>query len=257
MLYAILGDLHGPFIDERAINLAFDIFEDLGVTHIILNGDILDFYNINAHGPKDPAVQTNLEDEFFWGQEFLSNLKKRFKDVEIIYIFGNHEFRLDRFVMANCPAFMNFLKLEKMLELDKLGIHWLPYNERYQVANTNLYVQHSPPSYSENLANTSLRKKLDQDHIWNCAHRTDMVAKTGSSGKVYTSYINGWFGSRGIIQQNQNQMPDNRRVFMFTKNHECWNTSFCLASVQGNEHHVQQILMKNYKCAIGENIYEG
>jgi len=258
VLYGVLGDLHGPWIDERAVNLALDIFEDVGVTHLILNGDVLDFYNINAHGPKDPGVQTNLEDEIHWGYEFLNDLVKRFKNTEIVFIFGNHEYRLDRFIMANCPAFMNFLKLEKMLRLDELGIKWLPYNERYQVGKTNLYIQHSPPSYSANsMATTSLMKKMDTDHIWNCAHRTDMSVKTGSSGRVYTSYVNGWFGSTGIIKQNQNEMPENRRVFMYTKNHEQWNTSFCLVSVQGKQHHVQQVLMKNYVCALGETIYEG
>ena len=256
-LYGVLGDIHGPWEDKRAVALALDIFEDVGVTHIVLNGDIVDFYNINAHGPKDPDVQLNLEDEFFWGQEFLSNLVKRFKNTEIIFIMGNHEYRLDRFVMANCPVFWNFVRIEKMLDLDRLGIKWLPYNERYRVENTSLFIQHSPPSYSQNLANTSLTKKMDEDHIWNCAHRTDMVAKTGSSGRVYTSYINGWFGSRGIIQENQNRMPENRRVFHFTKNHESWNTSFCLVGVNGKEHHVTQILMKNYTCMVGDSFYEG
>lgn len=257
-LYGILGDLHGPWIDQRAIDLAFDIFDDIGVTHIILNGDVLDFYNINAHGPKDPDVQTRLEDEIYWGQEFFKQLRERFPDAHIVYMFGNHEYRLDRFIMANCPAFWNFLKLEKMLMLDELDIKWMPYNERYQIGNSNLYVQHSPPSYSENsAAATSLNKKMDVDHIWNCTHRTDSAVKTGSSGKVYTSYINGWFGSRGIVESLQTKMPENRKVFQFTKNHEKWNTSFCIATVDKGEHFVNQIVMKDYKCLYGENLYIG
>ena len=78
-----------------------------------------------------------------------------------------------------------------------------------------------------------------------------------SDDEFYTSYINGWFGSTGIIEKNQNEMPENKRVFAYTKNHESWNCSFCLVSTDGEEHHVQQILIKDYKCSIGNVIYEG
>lgn len=256
-LYAVIGDIHGPWEDERAVDLFFYICKDMGVTHLILNGDVLDFYNINAHGPKDPDIQTNLDAEIDWGISFFKRVRKELPNAEIVYIFGNHEFRLDRFIMANAPVFWNMLRLDKMLNLEGLGIKWLPYNERYRIEKTNLYVQHSPPSYSENAASVSMMKKMDEDHIWNCTHRTDMVARTGSSGKVYTSYLNGWFGSRGVIKQNQTQMPENKKVFAFTKNHERWNCSFCLVTTDGKEHYIQQILIKEYKCAIGEHFYYG
>tara|TARA_R110002020_G_scaffold468324_2_gene692527 strand:- start:451 stop:1212 length:762 start_codon:yes stop_codon:yes gene_type:complete len=253
----VLGDIHGPWLNQRRLDLVLDIAQDLDCSHIIINGDCLDFYHLNSYGPKHADVQTILEDEIYWGQEFLKSLRKRFPKKGIIFLFGNHEYRLDRFIMKHCPAFWNFLKLEKMLNLEDLNIEWLPYNERYQIEKTQLFVQHSPPSYSDNLANTSMKKKMDQDHIWNCAHRTDMVARTGSSGKIYTSYINGWFGSTGIIGKNQREMPENRRVFSFTKNHESWNSSFCLVGVDGKNHYVEQVLIKDYTAMVGGNLYEG
>lgn len=258
MLWAVWGDIHGPFEDKRAVNLFLDVVEDLGISGMIINGDLLDFYALNSYGPKDPRVHQSLEDEFYWGQEFISDLRKRFPKLKIVFVFGNHEDRLDRFVMKNCKAFMNFLQLDKMLRLKEHNIEWIPYNERYQIGKTNLFVQHSPPSYSENAAATSMKKKIDQDHIWNCTHRPDSRICIGSSGKVYTSYINGWFGSKGIIKKLQTEMPGNRRVFKFTKNHESWARSFCLVSESGTQHHIQQVLIKeDYTCAIGENIYEG
>ena len=256
-LYGIIGDIHGPWNDERATNLAFDVMEDLGVNHIILNGDILDFYSINAYGPKHQDIQTKLEDEINWGKDFLTQLRVRFPKEEIIYIFGNHEYRLDKFIMANCPVFWNIIKLEKMLGLKDLKIKWVPYNEKYRIGKANLFAQHSPPSYAENAANTSFKKKFDVDHIWGCTHRSDRVVKTGSSGKVYTSYINGWFGDKGIITDLQARMPENRRVFQYTKNHEQWNSSFCIVSVDKKKYHVQQVIIKDYTAVVGGNLYEG
>lgn len=251
-----MGDIHGPFEDKRSVKLAFDIMKHLGVNTLILNGDVADFYNLNSHGPKDPQIETFLQDEFHWLDKFLDECTKNFD--EVIYIFGNHEFRLDRFVMANCPAFWNFLALEKMMRLEERGIKFIPYNERFRIQQSNLFVQHSPPSYSENLAGTSLKKKIDECHIWNCAHRTDFAVRTGSSGKVYKSYINGWFGSKGIIFENQTRMPDNKRVFHFTKNHESWNCSFSLISAPVPEKaFVQQVLIENYEACVGRIFYRG
>lgn len=257
MLVGILGDLHGPFEDKRKLDLCFDVFEHLGVGHIILNGDVLDFYSINAHGPKHPDVKENLESEFAWGIKFFKDLRDRFPKAKITFNAGNHEYRLDRFIMKYCPHFWNMLKLKNMLRLEELNIDYNEYNEAYKIPNSELYVQHSPPSYSENAAKTSLKKKVDCDHIWNCSHRTDMAVMTGGTGNVYTSYINGWFGAKTIIHDLQKEMPENRKVFNFAKNHESWNTSFCIASIVNGKHDVQQILIKDYRCSVGGIVYEG
>ncbi len=206
-------------------------------------------------------VQTTLEDELIWLEDFLSMLQRRFKGVEIVFIFGNHEHRLERFIIDKCPWFWNKLKLEAQLRLEEKGIKVVQYNERYQVDKTNLFIQHSPPSYAKNPAQTSLDKKIDQDHIWGCTHRTSFAVFTASSGKVYTSYTGGWFGSRGIIRERQNKMPENKRVFAFTKNHETWNCSLHLVTTAGPIHHVQQVLIKKigqkYSASIGNLIYFG
>jgi len=256
-LYAVISDIHGPWEDKRAVDLFVGVCVDLRVSHLIINGDLFDFYNLNSHGPKDPEIQTTLDDEYEWGLEFFQMLQDKLPWVKIIFIYGNHEDRLNRFVIKNCPAFTNRLKLENHLELDKRGIEYYLYNQRYRVEDTDLFVQHSPPSYSENAANTSLKKKIDQDHIWGCTHRTDRVVKTGSSGKVYESFMLGWFGDKKIIQHNQREMPEVNRVYKFTKNHETWNCSFCLVSAYKGQHDVQQVVVKNYRCTIGSKVYQG
>lgn len=163
--------------------------------------------------------------------------------------------------MEKCPWFWNKLKLEKQIDFEAIGVDLVPYNERFQIDKTDLFVQHSPPSYSENAPMTSLKMKMDQDHIWGCAHRTGMAVLTGSSGKTYTSYIGGWFGDRGVIKKRQMEMPENRRVFFFTKNHQRWNCSFHLVTTHKKIHHVQQIIIKksgkDYTASVGQHIYVG
>lgn len=52
-LYAVFGDVHGPFESKENVELLLDVIEDLGAD-IVLNGDILDFYSINSYGQNIP-----------------------------------------------------------------------------------------------------------------------------------------------------------------------------------------------------------
>ena len=243
-LWLIFGDFHIPWHSFKKIQLACEVARDQGATHILINGDFLDAYNLSAHGPKDPQVRKNLDDEFQAALDVLSWMRSFFGyGVEIIFSAGNHEHRLDRFIMKNCPAFYNHLTIEKMLQLDNFKITYNPYNQPY-IITQKLKVQHSPPSYSQNAARTSLIKKMDVDHVFNCTHRTDTAVVTGASGTDYQVICNGWFGKLDIIRKNQSEMPENRRVYMFTKNHESWNCSATFAHVYRNKHSLQNMLIK-------------
>jgi hypothetical protein len=224
----VFNDVHGPFEDPiklELVLLAGDfLYSQKKLDEIILNGDILDFYNINSHGPKHPEIQNTLEAEIEWGIDFLSKLRKRFPDVKITFIFGNHEDRLERFIIDKCPAFYNMFQLHKMLRLEELNIDWLPYNNTYQVEKTNLYIQHSPPSYGVNGARTSLLKKHDRSYIWGCTHRVQKAKITGASGNEYEAWFNGWLGSTTLTNEH-------KRVFSYAKGHEEWQHAFIILDV--------------------------
>ena len=53
-LSGIINDLHLPFHDPHAVALSLEILKDAECERIYLNGDVMDFYNINSHGPKHP-----------------------------------------------------------------------------------------------------------------------------------------------------------------------------------------------------------
>jgi hypothetical protein len=245
-LTGVINDLHIPFHDPVATQLVLDAFEDIGIDRLVINGDALDFYNVNMHGPKHPEVQENLEDEFYAGHEFFSNLKKRFKN--IVFIMGNHEDRLDRFILKHCKPFSNIVTVEKMLDLS--GIEVVPYNQEYKLENTKLRIQHSPPSYSKNGAMVSLERKMDLSHIYGCSHRVQHACKTGGSGEVYNVWYNGWLGSTRLSKQH-------RRVFSFAKGHENWQQCASLVTVVNKKmFHVEQSQIINNTIRLNGNLYE-
>lgn len=242
--------MHLPFSDEPLVDAVLMAAEDIQADRIVIAGDLLDFYNVNMHGPKHPDIATTLEDEIFAGQDFLIKLRKRFPDAEIVYLAGNHSFRLDRFILKNSKVFWNLLRLENMLDLEKLKIEYHEYNHCYQLENTNLYIQHSPPSYSVNGARVSLMKKMDANFIYGCTHRKDSAFITGFSGSVYSVYFNGWLGDAYSTKEH-------KQVFSYAKGHQNWQQGFSIVTVvDGKEHYVHQPDIRNRSFIVGENYYE-
>lgn len=246
----VINDVHIPFEDKKSLSLCLDIFKECRLHRLIINGDLLDCYNVNAYGPKHPDIITTLEDELIAGLDFFTKLRKRFPKQEIIYIFGNHENRLNRFILNNAKPFWNIVTIEKYLQLDELNIQYLEYNQRYQIEKTKCFVQHSPPSYGVAGSRTSLLKKLDQTHIWGCTHREQKSCVTASSGEVYSGFFNGWLGSFDATIEH-------KRVFGYANGHQDWQQSFCIVTVEnGKEYHVNQYSIRNHKVVVDGFLFE-
>lgn len=251
----VFNDVHAPFHDSNLISidakgLVLDVAKEINVDHIIINGDLVDFYDINSHGPKHPDIKQKLEDELNWGRDFFEKLRNRFPKTKITFIAGNHENRLDRFIMNNAPNFWNLFRLENYFNLEKLDIEYLEYNDSYKIGQSNLYIQHSPPSYGVNGARTSLFKKMDTSHIWGCTHRMQHAAVTGYSGEVYNAWFNGWLGS-------STETKEHKRVFSYAKGHENWQKCFIIINlIDDKEYHVQQVPIVNNRCVVDGVLFE-
>ena len=246
----VMNDVHGPYHCPRTTNLVLDIFEDLGLD-VALNGDIFDFANISRHKKKSPLIQTSLEDELYWGNNFFADIRKRFvaKGKRVQFMRGNHEEWLDTYLNEKAPAFWNLCQLDKMVDME--GVEITPYNMAVKVDKTNLYIQHSPPSYAATGPMTSLVKKVDASHIWGCTHRMGHAAITGGSGNVYHGWFNGWLGSTTLSEEHFN-------VFKYMKGHSNWQHCFAIVTViNGKEFYVTQHEIKNFSTVVDGFIYEG
>ncbi len=252
----VINDIHLPFSNSRLISadasgLVLDVLEDRDLDRLIINGDLMDFYNVNSHGPKHPDIQTTLEDEMNAGRDFFRALRKRFPDLEIVYLLGNHGDRLDRFIIKNSKVFWNMLTIKNYFELDELGIEFHPYPYKYQLEDTICDIMHSPPSYGENGARTSLLKKMDRILIYGCSHREQKSCSTGGSGVVYSSYFNGWLGST-------TETPEHERVFSYAKKHDNWQECFIIANVvDRTQVHITQYSIRDHSVCVDGYLFEG
>jgi predicted phosphodiesterase len=241
----ICNDLHLPFGNDRLIKLVFEIFKDQGCDWLILNGDVLDVYGCNSYGPKSPYVQQHLEDEIFAGQEFFSNLRKQFPTEKIIMLCGNHEHRLEKFILEKVPKLWNFFQLDKMMRWDDLNIEHYRYNHAYQVLDLPLFIQHSPVSYSVNGARNSLLKKLDASYIFGCSHRVDYATLTTAMGNRIECWFNGWLGDQ------------TQEVFSYCKGHFSWQHAAGILDVIDDKFFYSQMKFVNYSTVVHGHYYEG
>jgi hypothetical protein len=241
----VINDLHVPFHNVSLVDLVLYIFKDIGIDELWINGDFWDFYCLNFYSKKHPVVKEDLDSEIEAGLELLESIRKMFPNNRIVFISGNHELRYDRWMVQNATAFYNRISLEKEINDRKLNIELHPYNTAVQVYNTNLKIQHSPPSYSVNGARASIMKKVDCSYIWGCTHRIDMAVIKGDSGRMYRGYFNGWLGDKVSTESH-------RQVFSYTKDHANWQECFSIVYLADDLVHydVHQVIIEDGSCVV-------
>lgn len=98
--YGVMSDIHIPAHDDQAVALTLEHFYKQGVKKLVLNGDILDCYQASDH-LKDPT-EPQLRAEFAALRPWIKFLQSKFDT--IVYKLGNHEERLERFLISKAPA---------------------------------------------------------------------------------------------------------------------------------------------------------
>jgi UDP-2,3-diacylglucosamine pyrophosphatase LpxH len=134
---AVISDLHIPHENKSFVKLEIESLNDLKPEIIILNGDILDCLALSAfdHDMKDD--ESSLEYEIGKAKEFLRDLRKACPDSKIVFLEGNHEMRLRKYLMRRAPELNGLVTLPDLLSFDKFGIEWMPARREAVIAVEN------------------------------------------------------------------------------------------------------------------------
>lgn len=118
----IMSDLHFPFQDNQAIEIAVNYGIKQDVDTILLNGDIIDFHAI-SRWQSDPRSR-DLKYELESTRKFLKWLRKKFPKALILYKLGNHDIRLEDYLINKAPELLdtNIWEVEKLMNFDELKI---------------------------------------------------------------------------------------------------------------------------------------
>lgn len=101
----VLSDLHYPFHDSAAIESALGYGEQFKPDAILVNGDLIDFerisrFDYDPHGP-------STKDSIGMVRTFWHHLRKRFPRAKRFWKFGNHDERMELYLMREAPEATN------------------------------------------------------------------------------------------------------------------------------------------------------
>ncbi len=180
----IISDLHFPYQDNKAIELALNYGQKKGMNCILINGDLFDFATISRH-EKDWRHRP-LKEEIETVNKFFAYLKKRFPKVRIIFKEGNHDERFDKWLFHKSPEVYDVagLTLKDVLKLPEKKIELV--TDRLPVKIGKLTVLHGHElngSGGVNPARATFLKTIDNVLIGHC-HRTSQHTEPTLGGDV-------------------------------------------------------------------------
>lgn len=118
----ILSDIHAPFQDNEAIEIAVNYGKKNKIDTVLLNGDIVDFHAI-SRWQSDPRTRS-IKEELLATKKILEYIRKSFPKALIIYKLGNHDIRLEDYMINKAPELLDteFWQIEYLLEFEKYKI---------------------------------------------------------------------------------------------------------------------------------------
>ena len=235
MLYRELNisDLHIPFHDVCAWELALRIVKAVRPTAVNLGGDMLDFYRLSLYD-KDPnrfadgGLQEELDQFYHMMRELLraAPTQCRFR-----YIKGNHEDRLRRYLNRNPELYgLRSLELQALMRLDELGIEYC--DEEIGVVPGHLVVKHGEIVRRDSAY--SAKAELEKER-----HAVSVI--TGHTHRLGTHYAT---TRNGVVKAHENgclcQLEPE-----YVK-HPNWQQGFTMVTHWGGElFHVEDIPFLN------------
>jgi len=130
---AILSDIHFPFNINLDPILTF--LAKYEPDTIILNGDIVDFYEISMFSKDKTINDINIGIEKTI--ELIKNIRSFYKNT-IYYRIGNHEERLIKYLWNN-PSFKDYLEFEKLFHAQEYNIKFVYKQDLLFTHNINIF----------------------------------------------------------------------------------------------------------------------
>lgn len=200
----ILSDIHVPYHDRDALFLAVHQGVQEGCDAVLLNGDIMDFYQMSRY-EKDPRKR-GFSDEIEAGREFISWIRSIFQ-CPIYYKLGNHEERYQSYLRNKAPELLEVQEhqMSVLLKCGENRIEMIEDKRIIKFADLNILHGHEFQSGFGSPVNPakSFHNKSNQNVLCGHVHRTSTHTEKNLDGKRITAWSTGC-----LCEQN----PDYARI---------------------------------------------
>lgn len=201
----IISDIHLPYHDDKALFGAIQFGLENKVDTIYINGDLLDMATISKHD--NLVSKTSVKYEIDCAKIFLKGLRENFPNALIIYKYGNHDLRFDKWIRLKAPELLDIehIMLSEILGLRELDIIQLDSAQWCYMWEYVVLHGHELPIKSGGINPArSTRLKLNRPAIIGHFHRMNRDIATIMGKEQYSVYSNGC-----LCDLSPNYMPIN------------------------------------------------
>lgn len=232
----LIPDTHVPYHNKKAFQLVMKVGKYWKPDTVIIGGDFIDNYSVSSHN-RDPNRSLKLDVEV---NETIKHLKlvKDLKAKKNVFIAGNHEDRLERYLMSTAPELNNLISTPKILKLEELGFEYVPYKHVYKIGK--LGVTHDLGKAGR----TAHLKALD-DYQNNIVifhtHRLGYAIEGDVEGNKHVGTMLGWLGDVESADYKHRAMANKEWALGFGMGYHDTET---------NNVYVVPVPIVNYTCLI-------
>jgi len=159
-----------------------------------------------------------------------------------VYIEGNHENRLERYLKDKAPDLLDFVTPDKLLNLEDREWEYIPYRKDFKIGN--LFLTHDIGHAGRNAA-FKASDVYQTNIVTGHTHRMAYFAQGNIRGKTFISASMGWLGDwrRADYMHRVKAVKD-------------WTLGFGTAYIEKDgTAHIQPIPILKGKCVIDGKIY--
>jgi hypothetical protein len=206
-------------------------------------GDLADFYSVSAHS-KDPTRALSLKDEIETVRDLRAELDALGASRKV-FIEGNHEDRLRRYLQDKAPQLFGMVSTDTLLELSANDWEFVPYHQSARVGK--VYFTHDTGQSGKYTTARAL-DTFQHSVVIGHHHAIQYHVQGDATGKYQVGAQFGWLG-------------DIKQVDYLHRVKACrtWALGFGIGY-----HHVSTgvvflvpVPIVNYRCCVNGKVYEG
>lgn len=184
-----IPDCHVPYHDTKAFALMLKAGKAFKPDHTIILGDFADFYGVSSHS-KDPNRALKLKEEVEAAKAALDQVKA-LGAKNNVFVAGNHEDRLERYLRDKAPELYNYISIPYILELKQKGFSYTPYKQAYKIGKLN--ITHDAGNAGKD-AHYKALQTFQHNIIIGHTHRIGYAVEGNANGERHVTAMLGWLG---------------------------------------------------------------
>lgn len=185
----IIPDVHHPYHCKKAWNLVLLVAKSIKFDALITLGDFADFFLLFG-GNRNPNKNLDFKKDLDKVNMAIDQLDAL--DIkDRVFLAGNHEERLERYLMEKAPELFNTLKIKEVLKLKERGWKYVPYRDYHTVGK--FHFTHDLESAGRNAVLRNL-DRFQHNIVCGHTHRLHYVVEGNAKGDRHVSATFGWLG---------------------------------------------------------------